>query len=181
MAATRPDGAMHDDTSERRPMSGTESERRTKVCPGCGIILDREAAVCPRCRTVQPDAPAGTHAEMMPTPRPSARRPGAGYSRTPGAPPGSPVGAPAASLAELSGAGIAVADAPSEKKLAIAFLLCFLLPLTGAHRFYAGRPASGLLQLLTAGGMGIWWLVDLVTLPFGGFKDGRGRRISDWA
>lgn len=161
-------------------MSGTESERRTKVCPGCGIILDREAAVCPRCRTVQPDAPPGTRAEMMSAPRPGARRPGASHARTPGAPAGAPL-AGAAPVAELSGAGLPLADAPSEKKLAIAFILCFLFGIMGVHRFYAGRPVSGLIQLLTVGGLGIWWLVDLISLPFGAFKDGHGRRISDWA
>ena len=162
-------------------MSGTESERRTKVCPGCGIILDREAAVCPRCRAVQPDAPPGTSAEMMPTPRPGARRPGANRTRAQGASGGIAGFAPAAPLVGVSDGDLSAADLPSEKKLAIAFLLCFLFGIMGIHRFYAGRPVSGLVQLLTVGGLGIWWLVDLVTLPFGAFKDGQGRRIRDWA
>ena len=47
------------------------ADRATKLCSGCGIILDRAAAACPRCRTVQPDAPAGT---TPPPPAPGGRR-----------------------------------------------------------------------------------------------------------
>jgi TM2 domain-containing membrane protein YozV len=37
--------------------------------------------------------------------------------------------------------------------------------LFGAHRFYLGRPLSGLLQVFTLGGLGIWWLIDLFSIP----------------
>ena len=41
----------------------------------------------------------------------------------------------------------------SEKKILPAFLLCFTLGVFGAHRFYAGKIGTGLLQLFTLGGL----------------------------
>ncbi len=42
----------------------------------------------------------------------------------------------------------------------VVFALWLLLGLVGGHRFYMHRVFSGLFQLLTFGGLGIWWLVD---------------------
>lgn len=35
----------------------------------------------------------------------------------------------------------------------------------GFHRFYLGRPFTGLLYLLTVGGLGFWALLDLLLIP----------------
>lgn len=52
------------------------------------------------------------------------------------------------------------------KSTAIAYLLWIPpLGLLGIHRFYLGRPWTGLLWLLTAGLGGIGWLIDAVMLP----------------
>jgi TM2 domain-containing membrane protein YozV len=50
------------------------------------------------------------------------------------------------------------------------FLALFLGPF-GAHRFYTGKIISGILQLVTFGGCGVWWLVDLLIVLLGKFKD----------
>jgi TM2 domain-containing membrane protein YozV len=50
----------------------------------------------------------------------------------------------------------------------------------GAHRFYAGKTATGVLQLVTLGGFGIWTLVDFIRITIGSFKDGDGNRITEW-
>jgi len=68
----------------------------------------------------------------------------------------------------------------SEKRILPAFLLCFLLGVFGAHRFYAGKIGTGVLQLLTFGGFGIWWLVDLILIGTGSFRDGDGQAITEW-
>ena len=50
-------------------------------------------------------------------------------------------------------------------------LLCQLLGTLGMHRFYTGRIISGIFQLLTFGGFGIWVLVDLVMIYTDTFRD----------
>ena len=68
----------------------------------------------------------------------------------------------------------------SEKLILPAFLLCFLFGVFGAHRFYVGRIGTGILQLVTLGGLGIWALVDLVMIIVGAFKDKDGEKLVDW-
>ena len=59
-------------------------------------------------------------------------------------------------------------------------LLCFFLGTFGAHRYYAGKIGTGLLMLLTLGGLGIWYMIDLIIILVGGFRDIEGRRIYEW-
>jgi len=50
-------------------------------------------------------------------------------------------------------------------------LLCQFLGTLGVHRFYTGHFITGILQLLTFGGFGIWVLIDLVMIYEDSFKD----------
>jgi TM2 domain-containing membrane protein YozV len=56
-------------------------------------------------------------------------------------------------------------------------LLCQFLGTLGVHRFYTGRIVSGIFQLLTFGGFGIWTLVDLIMIISGDFKDQYNRPL----
>ena len=73
-----------------------------------------------------------------------------------------------------------MASAPSEKSRAVALALCIPLGVFGAHRFYVGKIGTGLLQLCTLGGMGLWWLYDLITISSGEFRDVDGLRVRQW-
>ena len=65
----------------------------------------------------------------------------------------------------------------SEKAFVTTVLLCFFLGALGVHRFYVGKVGTGILQLLTFGGLGIWALIDFVMIVCGSFKDGQGLAI----
>lgn len=69
---------------------------------------------------------------------------------------------------------------PSEKSRTVALALAMLLGPFGAHRFYAERIQTAILMLVTLGGLGIWWLFDVIVIAAGGFRDASGRLISDW-
>ncbi len=62
----------------------------------------------------------------------------------------------------------------SDKKWSTAFILFIFLGSLGAHRFYAGKIGTGILQLLTFGGLGIWVLIDYIVILTGNFKDSNG-------
>lgn len=52
----------------------------------------------------------------------------------------------------------------SPKSRIVALLLCFFFGVFGVHRFYVGKAGTGILYLLTAGGFGIGWLIDMITI-----------------
>lgn len=66
----------------------------------------------------------------------------------------------------------------SQKSFVAALVLCFLLGSLGIHRFYVGKIGTGILQLLTLGGLGIWVLIDLIVIAVGKFSDKEGKRIT---
>jgi TM2 domain-containing membrane protein YozV len=57
-----------------------------------------------------------------------------------------------------------------EKSQLTAALLCFFLGGLGIHRFYLGYTWQGVVQLLTAGGCGIWALIDFIRILTGGLQ-----------
>ena len=67
----------------------------------------------------------------------------------------------------------------SEKNWLTTLLLCIFLGGLGVHRFYAGKIGTGILQLITVGGCGIWTLIDLIMIITGSFKDKDGNPIKN--
>lgn len=73
---------------------------------------------------------------------------------------------------------IPYASVKSRKSKTTAGLLCFFLGELGIHRFYVGKVGTGILWLCTAGLFGIGWLIDLIMIICGKFKDSSGLNLS---
>jgi TM2 domain-containing membrane protein YozV len=67
----------------------------------------------------------------------------------------------------------------SDKNWLATLLLCLFLGGIGVHRFYVGKVGTGILQLITLGGCGIWTLIDLIMIITGSFTDKNGNKITN--
>lgn len=59
-------------------------------------------------------------------------------------------------------------------------LLAFFLGEFGVHRFYLGKIGTGILMILTIGGLGVWALIDFIMAVAGVMKDKEGNVIKNW-
>lgn len=70
-----------------------------------------------------------------------------------------------------------VPDGTSTKDWLVTLLLCFFVGYLGIHRFYVGKTGTGIAQLLTCGGCGVWALIDFIIIIMGNFTDAEGKVI----
>ena len=66
----------------------------------------------------------------------------------------------------------------SDKDWMVTLILAILVGGLGIDRFYSGSILLGVLKLFTLGGLGLWWLIDLIMLVTGNYKDGAGNPIA---
>ncbi|HYN42129.1 MAG TPA: NINE protein [Thermoanaerobaculia bacterium] len=65
----------------------------------------------------------------------------------------------------------------SPKEWLVALLLSIFLGTFGVDRFYLGHVGLGIGKLLTMGGCGIWWLIDVILIAVGNVTDSKGQPL----
>lgn len=70
--------------------------------------------------------------------------------------------------------------AVSDKSYVVSWALALFLGTLGVDRFYRGFTGLGIAKLFTLGGLGIWYLVDLLLLLTTGGKDSEQRPLEGY-
>jgi hypothetical protein len=65
----------------------------------------------------------------------------------------------------------------SDKEYIIALLFSIFLGYLGIDRFYMGQVGLGIGKLLTGGGCGVWWLIDVILIATRSSNDSAGRPL----
>lgn len=62
-------------------------------------------------------------------------------------------------------------------KWVTALLLSIFLGWLGIDRFYVGKIGTGILKLITGGGFGIWWIIDIILIATNSMTDKQGKKL----
>jgi TM2 domain-containing membrane protein YozV len=96
-----------------------------------------------------------------------------------------PPPAPLATAAAPGAPGASGASTPStpvgEKSFLVTWLLALLLGVLGVDRFYLGKVGTGILKLVTFGGLGVWALIDLILVLTNTTRDAKGLALAGHA
>jgi DNA-directed RNA polymerase subunit RPC12/RpoP len=68
-----------------------------------------------------------------------------------------------------------LARSPSSRSWTVALVLSLFLGFLGVDRLYLGQVGLGVAKFLTAGGFGVWWVIDCVLIALRRAKDSDGR------
>jgi TM2 domain-containing membrane protein YozV len=92
-------------------------------------------------------------------------------------PPQSPGAAPQYPVAPQYAAPAPVQVSP--KSWLATLLLSIFLGELGIDRFYLGKVGTGILKLITLGGFGIWWIIDIILTIAGAATDKQGLAVKN--
>lgn len=68
-------------------------------------------------------------------------------------------------------ANLGVIHGISKKDKTAALVLCIFFGIFGVHKFYVGKIGMGITYFLTMGLFGFGWIIDIILIATGSFKD----------
>lgn len=114
-----------------------------KYCKHCGEIIDKDCVICPKC---------GKQVEELKAPTPNVTVQNNISNDNTNV------------NANVNVNKVYVRQRGRRKDKWVAFTLCLLLGMFGAHKFYEGKTGMGVLYLCTLGLCGIGWIVDIISI-----------------
>ncbi len=85
---------------------------------------------------------------------------------------------PPAQQSELVGGAGGPSQQPYRRNYFVALGLSVLVGWFGVDRFYMGKIGTGILKLITFGGLGLWYIIDIVLIATGEMRDINGQRLT---
>ncbi|MDB5185720.1 MAG: hypothetical protein JWL85_243 [Candidatus Saccharibacteria bacterium] len=76
---------------------------------------------------------------------------------------------------------LASAPAQSDKSYVGMIMLSYLVGMFGVDRFLLGRKVTGVLKLLTFGGLLVWWVIDWGLITYGKLRGKDGLELQGYA
>jgi RNA polymerase subunit RPABC4/transcription elongation factor Spt4 len=141
------------------PASGVYQAQNTpitadeKYCFSCGAVIKKAAALCPKCGVNQSMRSSTTSIDVY------CSSCGKSIKKE-------------AAVCPFCGVGQEAEKTGTKNKTTAIILWCFAL-----HRFYVGKIGTGILYLLTFGGIGIWTIIDIIYLLTDKFTDAQGKLL----
>ena len=174
-------GLIIDAVSLRCPFCDALVNTGTQYCPKCGMTTTPQDATCAYCgekfdKAPSLDGPAQQqHSQPQTNTNQQYKQPSSGTNVPPYI-----NYAPPAQQRNTYGTNYNRPDVASQEKgssFLVTLLLCIFLGFLGIHRFYTKNWVIGILQLCTFGICCLWWLVDIILIAVGSYRDGDGRPL----
>lgn len=170
---------------EQCPSCGKNPRVGQAFCQVCGFTVNPALELCSKCGSkLFISAQSGVHAGKKPVDLNALARTARRESRnfnsaiTPSAAANQAPGKSKNAVASTLPAG--QSSQKSRTYVSVLAICPGLLGIAGLHRFYLGKYLSGVIMLLTLGGLVIWSLIDFVSAVSGRMKDKEGKLILKW-
>jgi hypothetical protein len=75
--------------------------------------------------------------------------------------------------------GAPLSGTAPQKNFSTVWLLSLLLGVFGVDHFYLGKVGTGVVKLISLGGFGIWYIIDLIFILTGSARDKNGLPLAN--